>query len=90
MSKKFTVKKHDGTVLFQVDIDGTVTIPGSINAGAVVIDGGSTAGAISLYDQVINEDMIIPPGKNALSVGPVTIADGKTVTVSDGSYWVVI
>jgi hypothetical protein len=29
-------------------------------------------------------------GSNAISSGPITVADGITVTVSDGSNWVVI
>lgn len=89
MSKKFTVKKQDGTILFQIDADGTAILPGSLTAGAVIVEGNNNAGAINFYDQIISESITIPPGKNALSVGPITIADGVVVTVSDGSYWTI-
>lgn len=31
----------------------------------------------------------VPANTNAMSTGPVTIANGVTVTVSDGSRWVI-
>jgi len=41
-------------------------------------------------DQVVTADYTIPVGKNASSVGPIEIDDGVTVTVSDGSNWVIL
>lgn len=35
----------------------------------------------------IDNSYTIPAGSNSLSVGPVTVADGITVTISDGSVW---
>lgn len=32
----------------------------------------------------------IPTGKNVMTAGPVTIADGITVTVADGSEWTIV
>lgn len=56
--------------------------------------GGATGGGLDqvFYEngQVINNDYTVGPNKNAGTFGPVTIADGKTVTVSDGCTWTVV
>jgi hypothetical protein len=41
-------------------------------------------------DITITADYTITTGKNAMSAGPVTIANGVTVTVPDGSTWSVV
>lgn len=38
----------------------------------------------------INSNWTIPAGYNAMSAGPITIADGVTVTISNGSSWAVV
>jgi len=45
---------------------------------------------ISLNENTVTEDFTIPSGFNGLSAGPITIADGITVTVADGSAWAVV
>jgi len=45
---------------------------------------------IQLNGQTISADYTIPSGYNGVSAGPVTIADGVTVTVSSGSAWAVV
>ncbi len=52
--------------------------------------GGGSDAAFYLNDQVINSSYTIPAGQNAMSTGPISIADGTTVTVSNGSVWTVI
>lgn len=52
--------------------------------------GGGTDAVFYLNGQTINNDYTIPAGQNAMSAGPVTIADGRTVTVPDGSVWTVV
>lgn len=56
--------------------------------------GGATGGGLDqvFYEnaQVINNDYTVGPNKNAGTFGPVAIADGKTVTVSDGCTWTVV
>lgn len=52
--------------------------------------GGGTDAVFYLNGQTVNNDYTIPTGQNAMSAGPITIADGKTVTVSDGSVWTVV
>ena len=45
---------------------------------------------IQLNGQTVSADYTIPSGYNGVSAGPVTIADGVTVTVSSGSAWAVV
>lgn len=47
-------------------------------------------GALLTNTDTVTESYVIPVGTNAFSVGPITIADTYTVTVSSGQRWVVI
>jgi hypothetical protein len=46
--------------------------------------------SIFYASQTIAENLTVAAGTNGLTPGPVTIADGFTVTVSDGSVWTVV
>tara|TARA_R100001510_G_scaffold27208_1_gene23954 strand:+ start:2423 stop:3250 length:828 start_codon:yes stop_codon:yes gene_type:complete len=56
------------------------------------IGGGGTqgGGAIVVNQQTADENYTFPSGTNGFSVGPITIANGATVTISNGQRWVVI
>lgn len=41
------------------------------------------------FDANIAYDYTITTGRNALTAGPVAIANGNTVTIPNGSYWTV-
>ena len=45
---------------------------------------------IVVNSATISANYTIPTGSNAMSAGPVSISDGISVTVSDGSIWVVV
>ena len=45
---------------------------------------------IQLNGQTVSADYTIPSGYNGVSAGPITIADGVTVTVSSGSEWSIV
>lgn len=51
---------------------------------------GAIDAQFHINSQTITVDYTIPSGKNAMTAGPVEIDDGVTVTVSDGSVWVVV
>ena len=40
--------------------------------------------------QTITANYVITTGSNAMSAGPITIADGVTVTIPDGCTWTVV
>lgn len=48
------------------------------------------SGALLVNTTTVSESYVLPTGSNAFSVGPITIADTYTVTVSSGQRWVVI
>ena len=51
--------------------------------------GNAAVKAIAFNAQVIDESLTIAAGTNGLSAGPITVANGRTVTVSNGSNWVI-
>jgi len=48
------------------------------------------SGALLINTDTVNASYVLPTGSNAFSVGPITIADTYTVTVSSGQRWVII
>jgi hypothetical protein len=48
------------------------------------------SGALLLNTDTVSESYVIPTGTNAFSVGPITIADSYTVTVSSGQRWLIV
>ncbi|MDV7341774.1 hypothetical protein RYZ26_19390 [Terasakiella sp. A23] len=73
-----TADVADGAIT-QVKIDPTVALGGpSLGADSIIRTNGDT----------ISENITIPTGTNGVSVGPITIADGYTLTVN-GNYTVV-
>lgn len=73
--------------------DVFVTYPASKStyedAGQAVYAGGGT-GAIYLNSQTINTNTAVESGYHGFSVGAISIANGVTVTVANGSRWVVV
>lgn len=63
------------------------TLWGSVGGGAT---GGGADAVFIENDQTVTANYTIPATKNAMSTGPVTVADGVTVTVSSGARYVVI
>ena len=47
-----------------------------------------TFGVIKAYRNTISEDVTIPSDTNGLSSGPITIADGNTITVN--GEWAIV
>jgi hypothetical protein len=80
------------------------TVPDSGESGVIIIEymfagssnlsGGATGGGTDdiFYENstTVNTSYTITSNKNAMSAGPITIADGVTVTVLNGSTWSVI
>lgn len=58
---------------------------GELSASQLVATNG-----IVVNSQAITADYTIPSGSNAMSVGPIEVDDGVTVTVSAGSVWVIL
>ncbi len=58
-----------------------------INVGYVQQDGGTP---FWLNPKTVTASFTIPSTHNAMSIGPITINDGVTVTVSTGAIWTII
>ena len=58
------------------------------------VGGGATGGvgnaAFYENDMTITANYTITTGKNAMTAGPITIADGVSVTIPDGSVWSIV
>ena len=48
------------------------------------------SGALIVNSDSVTASYVLPVGSNAFSVGPITIADTYSITVSSGQRWVVI
>lgn len=71
--------------------DDSVTVPAALTAGGLVTGDNFNNTDVFYYNaRTINEDKTIAGTENAMSVGPITIADTKTVTIADGGEWVIV
>jgi hypothetical protein len=59
----------------------------AVTANTVVITRSLTVANFIEFDANITANYSFTSGKNALSAGPVSIANGVFVTIPDGSYW---
>ena len=77
-----------------LEVTGTITFIGGItfNDATVQTTASYCAADGCMYEnnQTISNDYTITAGRSANSVGPITIATGKSVTIPDGSRWVIL
>jgi len=66
--------------------DVFVTYPAEFTANAI----GGGIGAVLLNADTATVNGTISTGQNGLSVGPVTLASGVSITVSSGQRWLVL
>ena len=52
--------------------------------------GGQAGGAITINETTASQSYTIASGENGLSVGPITVASGVTITVSSGQRWLIL
>jgi hypothetical protein len=62
-----------------------VTGTGSLTAPQVVASNG-----LVVNSATVSASYSIPSGSNAMSVGPITVASGQSVTVASGQRWVIL
>jgi 2-hydroxy-3-keto-5-methylthiopentenyl-1-phosphate phosphatase len=61
-----------------VNGDGTIT---GLTSASYMPDSLGSGQQLRLNNQTISENITLPADKNAMSAGPITVADGYTVTV---------
>ena len=91
---------EDGSVTAAKIVDGSVTtakvVDGAITAAKInssVALGGPSLGTNSVIRtnaKVIAENITFAGTENGMTIGPITINSGYTVTVASGSTWVVL
>jgi hypothetical protein len=85
------LSSNTGAFRFNTDLNSFEGYNGS-SWGAV--GGGATGGGADQVfyenDQTANNTYTITPGKNAMTTGPLTIANGVTITVPSGSRFVIL
>jgi hypothetical protein len=59
-------------------------------SGSIGATGGGTDQVFMENQKVVNTSYTLTAGKNAVSVGPVTVNSGVAVTVPTGAKWVVL
>lgn len=68
------------------DASGNVTVStGTLTATALVASNGFLVNSTT-----VGADYTVASGYNAISVGPVTVSGGVTVTISSGQRWLVV
>jgi len=78
-----TVVTAPTTAIVTVKAAGPQGPPGPIGSGIVNAD-------ILQPAQTLSEDVTLGENRNGLSVGPVTVASGVTITVPSGAIWLII
>lgn len=80
-----------GYMRFNTDLGAVETYNGStwITASGQMYGNAQTK-AIAYNSNSIAENITILTGTNAMSVGPIMIEDGFTVTIEDGAVWTII
>jgi len=68
-----------------IDQDKSATFAGNVNAPILNASNG-----LHVNSATVSTSYTVASGNNAISVGPITIASGQTVTISSGSRWVIL
>lgn len=61
-------------------------------SGTVTVNGVVRAATLPFWENAssLTTNYTIPTGVNSMSIGPITVADGVTVTIPDGASWVIV
>lgn len=82
-----------GSILYSTGlITGSSVVTSGPITGSVIASTSTVTAMMPFFLGNINitTNYTVPSGSNAMTPGPITIADGVTVTVSDGSTWTVV
>jgi hypothetical protein len=92
-----TAPLYDGSTLTNdgsVNVSGTTFNNDQVNTSVIYANADpqyiDTYGIFKTNRNTVNEDITIPSNTNAMSAGPLTINNGKTVTIPNGSSWSVV
>jgi hypothetical protein len=73
-----------------VNAKGLVTGVSTATVAGGQYFGSAASKAIAYNEDSIAENVTTTSGKNCLSVGPITVASGYSVTIASGQRWVIL
>jgi hypothetical protein len=91
----YSSSNSGSAVTFSGGVTVFVTYPSSKSVNLDATTGTAFAPAFNasngllLNNGTVSASFTVPAGSNAISVGPITVASGRTVTVSSGQRWVI-
>lgn len=87
----------DVPTINSIDDISDVNVTGATDGNGLVFDTATNTwvankdtDAIKMNIQTISANYTMPAGYNGMSAGPITIADGVTVTIPAGSSWSIV
>jgi hypothetical protein len=82
-------KPNNSNLTYSLDVTGTVGMTGILyaNGDKQWLD---TYGVFKANRNTISQDVTVPSNTNAMTAGPITINNGYTITIADGSSWSII
>ena len=94
------IDSNQKVTIANLDVTSTLTLASTIQLQNGIKFGDGTTQTSAAYcvadncmyenNMTISNDYTITSGRSASSVGPITIATGKSVTVPSGSRWVIL
>lgn len=89
-----TAKIADGSIVGNKIAANTITLnnldPNVVTQIASAGGGDGGSGVVLMTNTLISSNLLIPAGKNGLSVGPITITVGANVTITPGQRWLIL
>lgn len=77
------------SIIPTITVDSTGRVTSASNTVSTFVQYGA-GGTIIEYSQNVTSNYTITSNRNALSAGPITINDSVTVTIPDGSNWIIV
>ena len=68
----------------------SIAATGRISSTATGGGGGGGSGVILFSNTTISSNILIGPGQNGLSIGPVTVTDDANVSIAPGQRWLIL
>lgn len=85
-----TLPLSGGTLTGNLVVQGTVDVSEAFTVGGAPMEVGAKNGLFWQNAATVSTSYTIPEDTNSFTAGPLTIEDGVTITIPDGSAWTII
>ena len=79
-----------GTLTGNLTVQGTVDVSQGFTVGGEPMEVGAVEGIFWQNPSTVSSSYTLPANTNSFTAGPLTVADGVTITIPDGSAWTII